>query len=74
MGGSGAYLSPGDLGTSPRDAQAIDLGGPVELKLCARRHQNLADIVALLKLLDEAGYLDLEATVERSFRPALARL
>jgi hypothetical protein len=52
----------------------VDLGGLLELKLLARRHRDLADVVELLKRLDEARYDAIEAAVERSLRPELARL
>ena len=72
--GVGVYPSPETLGASARDPQVVDLRGLLELKLAARRHRDLADVVELLKRLDEAHYTELEAGVERSLRPELARL
>jgi hypothetical protein len=72
--GAGVYPSPESLGTSPRDAAVVSLGGLVTLKLAARRHRDLADVVELLKRLDEAHYLEVEASVDRSLRPELAQL
>jgi hypothetical protein len=74
-GAAGAvYPSPADVGTSPRDPRFVDLRGLVELKLVARRHRDLADVVELLKRLDEVRYTEIEATVDTSLRPELARL
>ncbi len=72
--GSGAYPSPGTLEPSPRDPRIVGLPGLFGLKLRARRHQDLADVVALLKGLDEARYTEVEAAVNRDLRPALAGL
>jgi hypothetical protein len=72
--GAGAYPSPHELGASARDPDVVDLQGLIELKLRARRHQDIADIVALLQQLDDAHFLELEAGVERSLRPALTCL
>jgi hypothetical protein len=72
--GAGVYPSPESLGASARDPEVVDLTGLVGLKLLARRHQDLADVVGLLKRLDEARYTALEAAVERALRPELARL
>jgi hypothetical protein len=72
--GSGEYPSPGALPPSPRDAGVVGLPGLFVLKLRARRHQDLADVVALLKGLDEVRYIEVEAEVDRDLRPALAGL
>jgi hypothetical protein len=72
--GDGVYPSPDDLGSSERDAEVAGLRGLIELKLRARRHQDTADVVALLKRLDDGRYVELEASVERSLRRALALL
>jgi hypothetical protein len=58
------YPSPGTLRSSPEDAAAVSLDALVRLKLLAGRHQDRADVVALLKSLDERAYLDLEAALE----------
>jgi hypothetical protein len=68
------YPSPDLLGASPRDAQIASLRGLVELKLYAKRHRDLGDVVELLKRLDDAHYTEIEASVERTLRPELARL
>jgi hypothetical protein len=68
------YPSPDALGASPRDPQIASLPGLVELKLHARRHRDLADVVELMKRLDEAHYIEVEAAVDRGLRPELARL
>ncbi len=72
--GSGVYPSPDALRASPRDAGIVGLPGLFGLKLRARRHQDLADVVALLKGLDEARYTEVEAAVDHELRPALADL
>ena len=72
--GAAPYPSPDALAPSPDDAGVVGLPGLVELKLRANRHQDRADVVALLKRLDDAHYLRLEAAVDRTLRPALARL
>ena len=72
--GAGVYPSPADLASSPRDPRFVGLAGLVELKLRARRHRDLADIVELLKRLDEARYTELEARAEPSLRAMLAGL
>jgi len=71
---SGVYPSPDALSASPRDASIVGLSGLFVLKLRARRHQDLADIVALLKGLDEARYTEVEAEIDADLRPALAEL
>jgi hypothetical protein len=72
--GDGVYPSPESLGASARDPEVVDLSGLVGLKLLARRHRDLADVVELLKRLDEAQYTVLEGAVEPSVRPELALL
>jgi hypothetical protein len=68
------YPSPEALGTSPRDPQIASLPGLLELKLRAARHSDFADVVELLKRLDEPHYDEAEAAVDRALRPELARL
>jgi hypothetical protein len=68
------YPSPSDVGASARDPMVIDLQGLVSLKLRARRHRDLADVVELLKRLDEAHYLELEAATDRALRQELSDL
>lgn len=72
--GSGLYPSPGALQASTRDARVVGLAGLFGLKLRARRHRDLADIVELLKGLDEIRYTEVESAVEPDLRPALAGL
>jgi hypothetical protein len=69
-----SYPSPTEVGASPRDARVIDLPGLMMLKLRAGRHRDQADVVELLKRIDEAHYLELEASIDRSMRPDLAAL
>jgi hypothetical protein len=72
--GTGVYPTPESLGASPRDPQVVDLRGLFELKLAARRHRDLADVVELLKRLDEVRYTEVEATIDGALRPELSRL
>jgi hypothetical protein len=72
--GAGTYPSPDDVSPSPRDVSVVDLPALVELKLRSRRHRDIADIVELLKRLDEARYLEVEVRVAASLRPLLADL
>ena len=72
--GAGAYPGPEWLAASPRDEAVVGLGGLVDLKLRAGRHRDLADVVELLKRLDEAGYTEVEAGAARELRPLLASL
>lgn len=72
--GAPPYPSPLALGRSPREPDVVDLPALLDLKLTAARHQDLADVVALLKALDEAGYLAAESALRPELRPQLARL
>jgi hypothetical protein len=72
--GAGVYPSPDSVGASPRDPQVADLRGLVELKLVAGRHRDIADVVELLKRLDEIRYTELESAVAPAWRPELAGL
>jgi hypothetical protein len=62
--GGPPYPSPESLPSSPADPAVVSLGALVRLKLLADRHQDRADVVALLKGLEERAYLELEAAVE----------
>lgn len=62
--GAPPYPSPQTLPSSPRDLGVVNLDALIRLKLLAGRHQDQADVVALLKGLDERTYLDLEAALE----------
>jgi hypothetical protein len=66
--GDAVYPSPDEL---DQDGDVVGLVGLVRLKLTARRHQDLADVVALLKRLDEAEYLALEAQIPALHRRSL---
>jgi len=72
--GAPAYPSPRVLEASPEDPAIVGLPGLVGLKLWADRHQDRADLVALLKRLDERQYLDVEASVEPELRTRLSEL
>ena len=72
--GAGDYPPVDAVGGSPRDSTIADLAGLVALKLRAARHQDVADVVALLKLLDEGGFTHLEAQLDPSLRSALSDL
>lgn len=72
--GAAPYPDPDVVAGATDDPSVIGLPGLVELKLRANRHQDRADVVALLKRLDDGPYLALEAAIDRSLRPALARL
>jgi hypothetical protein len=68
------YPSPTADLASATDVHVISLPGLFDLKLSARRHQDLADLVALLKPIDDPHYIELESQVTASLRPALAEL
>jgi hypothetical protein len=72
--GTGVYPPPDTLGASQRDPHVVDLRGLVELKLVAGRHRDVADVVELLKGLDEVRYTEVESAVSPGLRPELARL
>jgi hypothetical protein len=65
------FPAPNDLAASPRAGDIVGLAGLLELKLRARRHQDEADIVALLKPLDDAAYIGLAADVATDVRRQL---
>jgi hypothetical protein len=72
--GSPPYPRPSEVARSDRESDVVALPALVELKLVARRHQDLADVVELLKRLDEEAYLALEASVPPELRADLLRL
>ncbi|MBI2893259.1 MAG: hypothetical protein HYY06_06875 [Deltaproteobacteria bacterium] len=72
--GAGSYPSPVEVGASPGDSAIVDLPSLVTLKLRAARHQDLADVVALLKPLEDVAYTVLESQVPAELRPRLAEL
>lgn len=69
--GEAPYPEPWELDPSPRDPEVVGLQGLVKLKLAARRAQDRADLVALLKLLSETEYLEIEAGVPPEKRRAV---
>jgi hypothetical protein len=71
---AGVYPSPDALLASPRDVAVVGLPGLLELKLRSRRHRDIADVVELLKRLDDAHYIEVEASVAQEHRPELAAL
>lgn len=72
--GAEPFPSPQSTPGSERDPTVVSLAGLVGLKLQAQRHQDLADVVALLKRLSEADYIALEAAIRKNRRAELARL
>lgn len=72
--GSPPYPSPTALAGSADDPTVVGLHGFLELKLGAARHQDLADVVALLKRLDKGEYLRVEAAVPAGLRGRLDAL
>ncbi|MEO8875124.1 MAG: hypothetical protein ABI461_06010 [Polyangiaceae bacterium] len=72
--GEPAYPSRNAVMVSVDDADVVSLSTLITMKLRARRHQDLADVVALLKLADEARFVSLEAEIPNDLRPALADL
>lgn len=72
--GSPPYPSPESLSASPADPAIVGLPGLLLLKLYSARHQDLADVVALLKRLDDGDYLRVEASLPAALRPQLADL
>ncbi|HEX5759128.1 MAG TPA: hypothetical protein VF121_08035 [Thermoanaerobaculia bacterium] len=72
--GSPPYPSPESLPGSPADPEVVGLPGLLQLKLHSARRQDLADVVALLKPLDDGEYLRVEATLPADLRPQLAEL
>ena len=72
--GSPPYPFPESLPGSPADPAVVGLPGLLQLKLYSARHQDLADVVALLKRLDEGDYLRVEAATPPALRPQLVEL
>lgn len=71
---SPCYPSPSETQPSPRDPEMIGLGPLLELKLWARRHKDFADVVELLKRVDDSSYIALESSLPASLRPELSQL
>lgn len=72
--GAPRYPRLADTIASKRDPDVLGLPSLVELKLHAHRHQDLADVVALLKPLDDAAFLALEAATTPELRAELGTL
>jgi len=72
--GSPPYPAPQQLTASDEDCTVVSLAGLLELKLNAQRHQDRADVVALLKLLDDPSYDQAEAELPPTLRPQLLAL
>jgi hypothetical protein len=68
------YPAPQEVAASPEDPDFVGLAPLLHLKLLGGRHQDRADVVALLKRLDEAHYLSIEAALPARFRPELSGL
>lgn len=68
------YPSPESVTPSATDADVVGLAPLLMLKLRARRYQNLADVVALLKLVDDAHFVALEAELPADLRGTLSDL
>jgi hypothetical protein len=68
------YPSPASVAGSALDADFMALAPLLELKLLAGRYQDRADVVSLLKRLDDAGYLPVETAVRASLRAELRTL
>ncbi len=72
--GAPLYPAPNSVEPSPHDPAFAALGAPLERKLYAHRHKDLADAVELLKLVDDAHYIEIEAAITPALRPELAML
>lgn len=72
--GQGTYPPPESLSASSRDPAFVSLAGLLELKMRAGRHRDLADVVELLKRLDQAHYIETEASLPADLRRPLADL
>ena len=72
--GGHVYPSPDSLEASASDTSVVGLSSLLDLKLCAHRHQDVADVVALLKLVSDPAYLEVESRVPAARRAELANL
>jgi hypothetical protein len=72
--GDAPYPDPSTVTSSPHDAAVAGLAPLLELKLRAHRYQDLADVVALLKRMEDSRYIELESQVVRELRPKLGEL
>ena len=72
--GAPNFPSPRSLAASPGDPRIVALAPLFELKLYARRLQDLADVAELLKPLSDVAYTEVEAAIDPSLRAELYRL
>lgn len=72
--GADVYPDPSTLDASEAAPDVVGLAGLARLKLLGRRHQDDADLVALLQRLNEAEYLGLEAATPSPLRARLLSL
>lgn len=72
--GSPPYPAPQQVAASNEDPTVIGLAALLELKLRGGRHQDRADVVALVKRLDDHRYNQLEAGFPTELRPRLLEL
>ena len=68
------FPRPQDIEPSPRDGEVAGLGPLLRLKLLAGRHRDVADVVELLKMLEDAEYIHIEAAIDPELRSTLAQL
>ncbi|WP_394837011.1 hypothetical protein LVJ94_08895 [Pendulispora rubella] len=68
------FPAPESVDASPHDATYVGVRTLFELKLRARRKQDLADVVTLLKQMDDAQYIALESEMPRELRDEFSRL
>lgn len=66
--------APTDVVSSERDPEVAGLATVLMLKLEAGRRQDVADVVQLLKGVDDAAYVYLESDLRPDLRPELASL
>ena len=68
------YPAPTSLNPSADDVDVASLSDILTLNLHAHRHQDLADVVALLKAVDDPQYLELESQIPAALRNVLSDL
>ncbi len=73
-GSATALPEPEDVVPSDDDPEVAGLMTLLTLKLEARRRQDIADVVQLLKVVDDGRYLYLEADIRPELRAELASL
>lgn len=64
-----SFPDPTAVAETKEDARVVNLPTLIQLKLAARRHQDFADVVALIRVhnLDEAYAEQLHSSVQRDF-------